>query len=143
MPKRKLLVDTHCRKCNATIQVPVFGAYSVECGNCGHRNVIFSTAPPRGEKGVMEAPVADKPMEAPVVEKPKATAPAPEVEEAAPEVEEAAPEVEEEVEEETPELPDWNPKMLKAELLEIAQEAGLDVTEKNTKAQIVSALREL
>jgi hypothetical protein len=135
MPKRKLLVDTHCRKCNVTIQVPIFGAYSVECGSCGHRNIVFSTIPPKGgSKGVMEAPVAAPPKSAP---------PPPEVVE----VEEEAVEetVEETVEEEAveDELPEWNPKMLKAELLEIAQEAGLDVTEKNTKVQIVEALRGL
>lgn len=37
----------------------------------------------------------------------------------------------------------WNPSQRKAELLHIAQEIGLEVTEENTKDEILEALRSL
>lgn len=40
-------------------------------------------------------------------------------------------------------LPEWSSRQRKAELLKIAQEAGLDVTNDNLKTEIITALESL
>lgn len=136
--KKKLLIDVRCQKCQAIMKVPAMGIYRVECDTCGYLNVAMSmiTPPKKGVTLIPPTPPAKRQEKAPI----KAPQPPPNPE---PVPEAASDPKPLSGSESTGEpLPEWNKKMLKAELLEIALEAGLDVSSSNTKAQIVSALEE-
>jgi phage FluMu protein Com len=136
-----------CKQCGATLKVPAMGSFHVQCGECNTLNSKRLPFTPGNRAAVLKAREDRKAFEEkaralrqetsrvkPPKPFPKPEAPTPKAVE--PEV------VEPEVVEETPTepFPEWEAKMLKADLLEIAKGLGLDVDSKNKKAEIVEAL---
>jgi len=145
----RFLRTIRCDQCGETIQVPVMGSYHVQCGECGKLNSKRLPFTPGNRAGVLKAredrrafeekaralhqkAQEEAPTEPRVSLKLRVGPPKPE-----PKVEvKTKPRVEAEVEP----FPEWSPKMLKADLLEIAEGLGLDVSSKDKKAKIVEAL---